>query len=69
MSLLVATYLTVDQRLVWQAKINLDASRNVSGGDGVYGCMWAGITRLKTELGPGETRHLDLQAVFTQVRS
>jgi hypothetical protein len=29
--------------------------------------MWAGITRLKAELGPGENRHLDLKAVFTQV--
>ncbi len=37
--------------------------------DGVHGCMWAGITRLKAELGPGEQRHLDLKAIFTQVRS
>ena len=37
--------------------------------DGVHGCMWAGITRLKAELGPGEQRQLDLKAIFTQVSS
>ena len=48
--------------------VHVDASRNVSGVDGVRGCMWAGITRLKAELGPGEKRNLDLKAAFTQVR-
>ena len=54
--------------LVWQAMVHVDASRNVSATDGVHGCMWAGITRLKAELGPGEERNLDLKAAFTQVR-
>ena len=58
--------------LFWlpQAKINLNAARNVSASSeaGVYGCMWAGITRLKVGLAPGEVKSLDLTAVFTQVR-
>lgn len=54
---------------VFSATIKLTADRNVTASDsGVFGCMWAGITRQKVELAAGETKTLDLTAAFVKVR-
>ena len=52
---------------LFSATIELTADRNVASDSGVFGCMWAGITRQKVELAAGETKVLDLTAAFVKV--